>query len=213
LEAERSDGETHDAERSVWCWNSVHVPDSPGNRPVRRTGRTEVRGAIVAKKPGNAGRAKGSRKMENGSGQTTTDRSMSPRTYIRDDSLSGNETGTRDLFLRCPDPVLSAGDREVSGVRRYRAWQGAQPLPVRDPPALFQVNHQPESRVRETRTHGSEGRGTQTNASSLPLSLTFRVGRTTTLCCNSPTTDNPPNTTTPAAIGNRGAAFGWTTRS
>ena len=35
---------------------------------------------------------------------------------------------------------------------------------------LFEVNHQLESRMRETRSSGSEGGGTQTNESSLPLS-------------------------------------------
>ena len=37
------------------------------------------------------------------------------------------------------------------------------------PSILTQVNHQPESRMREICTSGSEGGGTQTNESSLPL--------------------------------------------
>ncbi len=43
----------------------------------------------------------------------------------------------------------------------------------------MKVNHQPESRMRETRPSGSEGGGTQTNEFSLPLSgsiaITLRV--------------------------------------
>ncbi len=35
-----------------------------GNRPVRRASRAGVRASIVARKPGNSGRAKGRRKVD-----------------------------------------------------------------------------------------------------------------------------------------------------
>lgn len=46
-------------------------PGRPGCRPVRRAGRPGVRAPIVARKPGNAGRAKGCRKVDDGTSGST----------------------------------------------------------------------------------------------------------------------------------------------
>ena len=53
-------------------------------------------------------------------------------------------------------------------LRDPRAVQSGH-SPCRRQPILTEVNHQPESRMRETRPSGSEGGGTQTNEFSLPL--------------------------------------------
>ncbi len=58
LEAEWSEGQTHEAERPART-RRAFTTDT-----VRRARRAGVRGAIVATKPGNAGGAKGSRKMD-----------------------------------------------------------------------------------------------------------------------------------------------------
>ncbi len=58
MEAEWSDGQTHEAERPARTRRAFKI------EVVRRTRRAGVRGAIVAMKPGNAGGAKGSREMD-----------------------------------------------------------------------------------------------------------------------------------------------------
>jgi len=58
LEAEWTEGQTHEAERPVRS-RRVFMIDT-----VPRARRAGVRGAIVASKPGNSGGAKGSRKMD-----------------------------------------------------------------------------------------------------------------------------------------------------
>ena len=58
MEAGWSDGQAHDTERPAGT-RRVFMIDS-----VRSARRAGVRGAIVAMKPGNAGGAKGSRKMD-----------------------------------------------------------------------------------------------------------------------------------------------------
>jgi len=55
---EWKEGQTHDTERPVW--NQTEFMAHGGSKS-RRTG---VRGSIVARKPGNAGGAKGTRKMD-----------------------------------------------------------------------------------------------------------------------------------------------------
>jgi hypothetical protein len=52
------DGQTHEAERPARTRRVFMIVT------VRRARRAGVRGAIVAMKPGNAGGAKGSRKMD-----------------------------------------------------------------------------------------------------------------------------------------------------
>jgi hypothetical protein len=58
LEAEWTEGQAHEAERPARPRRAFTI------EMVRRTRRAGVRGAIVAMKPGNAGGAKGSRKMD-----------------------------------------------------------------------------------------------------------------------------------------------------
>jgi hypothetical protein len=58
LEAEWSDGQAHETERPAGT-RRVFMIDT-----VRRARHAGVRGAIGASKPGNAGGAKGSRKMD-----------------------------------------------------------------------------------------------------------------------------------------------------
>jgi len=55
---EWKEGQTHDTERPVRKQTEFMVQRGPKSR------RTEVRGSIVARKPGNAGGAKGTRKMD-----------------------------------------------------------------------------------------------------------------------------------------------------
>jgi hypothetical protein len=57
LEAEWSEGQAHETERPAWTRRAFTTK-------VRRTRHAGVRGAIVALKPGNAGGAKGLRKMD-----------------------------------------------------------------------------------------------------------------------------------------------------
>ena len=59
LEAEWSEGQAHEAESPARVQTEFIVPDKDTKN--RRAG---VRGAIVATKPGNAGGAKGPRKMD-----------------------------------------------------------------------------------------------------------------------------------------------------
>ena len=78
-------------------------------------------------------------------------------------------------------PLLTALERGVKEGGRYslvlaqrllrRVW-GALPHGTLcfGPSVLSEATHQLESRVRENRTHGSEGGAAQTNAPSLPLS-------------------------------------------
>jgi hypothetical protein len=58
LEAEWSEGQAHEAERPARARREFMID------VVRRARRAGVRGAIVALKPGNAGGAKGPRKMD-----------------------------------------------------------------------------------------------------------------------------------------------------
>jgi hypothetical protein len=58
LEAERSEGQAHEAERPARARREFMTD------VVRRARRAGVRGAIVAPKPGNAGGAKGPREMD-----------------------------------------------------------------------------------------------------------------------------------------------------
>lgn len=58
MEAEWMEGMAHKAERPAQTRRAFTT------QVVRRTRRAGVRGAVVASKPGNAGGAKGSRKMD-----------------------------------------------------------------------------------------------------------------------------------------------------
>jgi hypothetical protein len=84
--------------------------------------------------------------------------------------------------------MLAALVTGVNGGREYRLTSGGPLLsllrtgfplagrPCAGPPVLLQVNHRPESRMREIRTSGSEGGGVEPNRRSLPLSsLRFSV--------------------------------------
>ena len=64
---------------------------------------------------------------------------------------------------------LSAGKGPFAGRRVFRVMEetGLFHHPVS--PVLFEVNHRPESRMREIRPSGSEGGEPQSNAASLPL--------------------------------------------
>ena len=58
MEAEWSEGQAHDTERPARTRRVFMI------KLIRRARFAGVRGAIVAKKPGNAGGAKGSREMD-----------------------------------------------------------------------------------------------------------------------------------------------------
>ena len=127
-------------------------PAGAGRTEVRPVG---VRAAIVAEKPGNAGGAKGGREVESterGGGQTSRyrlpERARKPEAEARH----------RRREVDCAHyRKADAGGRSWVTLRR-----GASPRK--------EANCRLESRVREIRTHGSEGGAAQTNASSLPLS-------------------------------------------
>jgi hypothetical protein len=119
----------------------------------------EVRAAIVVKKRGNARGAKGGRKVKHDDVESiqNSDKRLSAKT---------RSVAVKDLIekqKRVMVPVRAIEAREVGG-KIVLAYIEAGTL-------RREVKRQPESRVREIRTHGSEGGAAQTNVSSLPLSL------------------------------------------
>ena len=97
-----------------------------------------------------------------------------------------------------PEKAKQAGDAAPTGngqnlpPGQTACWreQGLSPnSPCTGPPVLSQVNHRPESRMREIRTYGSEGGGTGTTRSFLPLSssqASWLVAETTALVADRP---------------------------
>jgi hypothetical protein len=79
-------------------------------------------------------------------------------------------------------------------------------MPTGRPSIRSAVNHQPESRVREIRSHGSEGGGTGSNRSSLPLSKAASPRRRATGGDHCEFLDS--NSTVPLWCGNRPSPLG-----
>jgi hypothetical protein len=114
-----------------------------------------VRAAIVAGMRGNARGAKGGRKAEAG-------------------ERGGCQTSRYRLPVRArkPEAKPAPGHRELACQHHRKADAGGRSWITlrRGAGPHRKVTCQSESRVREIRTHGSEGGAAQTNASSLPLS-------------------------------------------
>jgi hypothetical protein len=131
-------------------------------RYARRARPAGVRAAVGAGKRGNACGAKGGREAEVAAdcGSET----IRYRLPIRARTPEAQVPAPAFQTLTCVNHRKGeAGGR--SWITRHR---GARPR--------REENCQPESRMREIRTYGSEGGAAQTNASSLPLSFICREG-------------------------------------
>ena len=137
------------------------VESCPGRKPRERL-RAAVRAAIVVRKRGNARGAKGGRERNHKGKQAPSPKRQRLPMWLERRGHTRPWGSTNPLVV-CRAKPGPGGNPEAS--RRTSApVSGASP--VRDEP----VNPQLESRVREIRTHGSEGGAGQSNAPSLSLS-------------------------------------------
>ena len=156
-----------------WSGNDLKGPwdkwrDRPGCQERSPAG---VRASIVAKKPGNAGGAKGRRKTK----YTKTDYWNIHSAYCP----TANTRRTKSH--QCPTRCIGEqpGDGFIGETLRQANCESFFSLAMvhSERSLLWKVIRQSESRMREIRPSGSAGGAEQFNAPSLPRSSVMKLGR------------------------------------
>ena len=137
------------------------VESCPGRNPCKRS-RAAVRAAIVVMKRGNARGAKGGRKRNHNGRRTSS--------YQRQRLPYGLEKRGQSA-LRKPSLAVVCRIEIKTGCQSCDTGRTLVPASGGRPARDESVKPRLESRVREIRTHGSEGGVGQINAPFLPLSL------------------------------------------
>ena len=139
--------------------------ERPGSR---REGLVAGRAFIVATKPGNAGGAKGRRKMK------TRESVPDPTSSIAARLERGNTARYSSSWRRTSGG--HPGNGMLAQARTHWTNLLTALVSICDQPLPFiGEDYQLESRMRETRPSGSAGGAEQINAPSLPLSLSMRI--------------------------------------
>jgi len=145
----------------------VNTGDLPGQTAVRPP--AGVRAAIVAKKPGNAGGAKGGRKVYATEGtEHEGDPPTSRRRVGRREKRAGSPLKRNVSGASCD--VRTALVRGAARGAAVPGWARTEPAPAAKSVRLRHgATRRLESRVREIRTHGSEGGAARQRAVPTPI--------------------------------------------